>query len=1144
MPLWFLLLASCLAPRLAAATPPGSGYVMTTWEIEQGLPENSATAMVQTEDGYLWFGTFNGLVRFDGVRFRVYRPDNTPGLPGRGVVALHLDRSGRLWAGTMKGLAVREGDRWRRIAAPGGGELGPVRSIAERPDGALLFTTFSGNVFTWSGDTLDKVVRPAGRPAAVVTADGQGRWWVSAAGMICRWDAAAGSWSEVVSFPTNLPNGCGPARDGGVWVVAGRELRKYAGEAIESSRRLPEQLGPVWAVTEDSRGNVWIATNEQGVFRMDPVGSVEQWSTRNGLPHNGVRFVFEDRERNIWVGTSGGGLSRFRAARARTFGHKEGLSDRNVKSVWPQQDGGVLVATYGGGAYRLEGGVARQLNVRAGTATSTIAQSIMQDSTGGTWIGTYGQGLFMTLDDRTSHIGPDLLGGTNVIAIFEDSIGRVWVSGGNGVAVVASGSQKVYTQADQGQPLSNVCAFAEDPDGGIVVSSLRGVFRFDGEAFRELPPPVGSTFADVLCLKVDPDGTIWMGTTERGVHRYRAGRLTTIGAAAGLPDAAICGIIDDRRGGRWLATTRGVLRTDHAQLEAVADGRASRIEYTELGVEDGLASIECSAARQPMCGVAPDGRLWFATLKGVSVVDPAAFEVNTSPPRVLIEEVTYLEPAAGRSGARERTASTFERGVTLPPGSRRLEIRYTAPSFANPARVRFEAWLDGLDEGWHDVGSNRSILYYDLPAGDYTFRLRAANEDGVWSEAAAELPIVMTPHIWQTAWFASLGVLSMFGIGAGSAWWITRARVERRRRADEQFRLVVEAAPSAIVLVDRAGSISLVNSRTEHEFGWPRDELIGMPIETLIRGGLPADSDHTDPGAAPKSTMREVVGIRSRGEEIPLEIATSQVPGRSGASTLISMVNVAEQRRRDLELRRQRDEFVHLSRVSVLGELSGALAHELNQPLAAILSNAQAAQQLIVREPVDVPELCEILTDIVEQNIHAGEVIHRLRALLRKGESQMVAMDVCRAVRDVLRVLRSDLIEHGVQATFEPGDVPPVRGDRVQIQQLLINLVKNACEAMSTEPIDRRRLTIEVRPAGTRVEVSVSDSGPGIPPDVLDRLFDPFFTTKARGMGLGLSVGRTIIEAHGGWITARNQPEGGASFTIDLPVADGGPDGD
>jgi PAS domain S-box-containing protein len=369
--------------------------------------------------------------------------------------------------------------------------------------------------------------------------------------------------------------------------------------------------------------------------------------------------------------------------------------------------------------------------------------------------------------------------------------------------------------------------------------------------------------------------------------------------------------------------------------------------------------------------------------------------------------------------------------------------------------------------------------------------------------------------------------------------------ISARKQAEEKFRLMTEAAPSGIVLADREGRMVLVNVRTETLFGYSREELIGQPVEMLMperfRSG---HAGHrvgfiASPEARAMGTGRELFARRKDGTEFPVEIGLSPIQGEQGTLILTVIVDITARRQSEQEILQQRNELAHLSRVNMLGELSGSLAHELNQPLTAILSNAQAAVRFLAHPQPDLKEVRDILTDIVSEDKRAGEVIRRLRLLLKKGELQPQLLNANDLVQEVLKLVRSDLVNQGVVAHTELALNPPVlHADRVSLQQVLINLVMNSCDAMAGMKGADREFTIRTELVGEDVVcVSVSDNGTGIAPEKLEQVFAPFYTTKAHGMGLGLSVCRTIIAAHSGELRAANNPGRGATFSFTLPVA-------
>ena len=367
---------------------------------------------------------------------------------------------------------------------------------------------------------------------------------------------------------------------------------------------------------------------------------------------------------------------------------------------------------------------------------------------------------------------------------------------------------------------------------------------------------------------------------------------------------------------------------------------------------------------------------------------------------------------------------------------------------------------------------------------------------------------------------------------------------------EERFRRVVEAAPNAMIMVNHEGQITLANLQAEKTFGYSREELLGRPIEMLVPERLRSgyrDFRHgylCHPQARPMGAERwELFGRRNDGSEVPVEIGLSPIHTSNGPLVLASIVDITQRKLAELEAARQRHDLAHLARVTALGELSSSLAHELTHPLTAILSNAQAAQRFLAHDDVDLDEVREILNDIVTQDQRAGEVIHGLRLLLKKGELQEHCddVDLNEVIRDLVKLMRSDLINRNVTVDTDLAqNLPAVTGDRVQLQQVLLNLMLNGCEAMADYDSSERRLLIASQWENGAVRVSVADRGSGIPEEKMQQVFERFFTTKKEGMGLGLSVCRTIIDAHRGKIWATNNAGCGATFHFSLPIVGAG----
>lgn len=360
--------------------------------------------------------------------------------------------------------------------------------------------------------------------------------------------------------------------------------------------------------------------------------------------------------------------------------------------------------------------------------------------------------------------------------------------------------------------------------------------------------------------------------------------------------------------------------------------------------------------------------------------------------------------------------------------------------------------------------------------------------------------------------------------------------VTRRKAEEGLLRTLLEAAPSALLLVDPTGRVRYANAEAARLFGHEANGIAGMDVRALMPAVVEsADRGGIDGMHAVSERPRDLSGQHRDGTKFPIEVRMSPLDIDDERHIVAAVTDLTARRCMEREIAMERESLAHLSRVTMLGELSGSLAHELNQPLAAILSNAQAAQRILRRDPSEVGEVQEILTDIVENDRRAGQVIDRLRGLLRKEARAHEPLSINEVVQDCMRLMRNDLLNRRVTCRLNLAPhLDGCLGDRIQLQQVLLNLLINACDALPDEPGER---TVLVRTSRSEIGTctEVIDTGSGIPPDRLERIFMQFETSKPTGMGMGLAVSRSIIRAHGGRIWAENASPRGARVCFDLP---------
>ena len=399
--------------------------------------------------------------------------------------------------------------------------------------------------------------------------------------------------------------------------------------------------------------------------------------------------------------------------------------------------------------------------------------------------------------------------------------------------------------------------------------------------------------------------------------------------------------------------------------------------------------------------------------------------------------------------------------------------------------------------------------------------------------------------VWELYKWRIIVAISIIVLqGLGIVWLLfTRAKRRQAEEAKNKLAAIVETSDDAILSETLEGIIISWNAGAEKIYGFSANEIVGQHVSTLappeLKGEVQGILERLSRGESVDHL--ETQRVSKEGMRIDVSLTVSPIRNERGiiigASTIAR--DITARKKAEVEELQHRTELAHLSRVTMLGELSGSLAHELNQPLTAILSNAQAAKRFLEHDSVDLDEVRDILTDIVDQDIRAGEVIHRLRLLLKKGEVDQQPLDVNNTVQEVLKLIHGDLVNQSVtmHTQLAPA-LPTVKGDRVQLQQVLLNLVMNASDAMNKNSSTDRQMTVCMGLSdGEGVRFSVSDCGSGIAPDEFEQVFEPFFTTKPHGLGLGLSVCRTIISAHGGKLWAANNPERGMTFHFTVPVS-------
>jgi signal transduction histidine kinase/ligand-binding sensor domain-containing protein len=761
----------------APAAPPN--YFTRTWQVEQGLPQNKVTAVIQTHDGYLWLGTYNGLARFDGVRFTVFDDNNTPELRSSRVTSLFEASDGTLWIGTESGDVSRYQDghftavplhaNWSggKIYAITADNTGDVWLLNEAGE---LARTRDGRVLSPASGVITKVVSLARALDGTI--------WVAREGVVSSLKDGA----LTVEVSTNdYVQGICATRDGGFWVACNSGIRKW------KNGKWAADLGPApwgWDVvanlTETSTGVLAGGTSGDGMwlfFAEQTNTPALHFASTNGLPSNWVISLWEDREKNLWCGT-GAGLVVIRPSNLETISPPDNWKSRPVLSLLPAPDGALWIGTEGAGLYRLQNGGWTNFNSAQGIRNSYV-WSLAADGDGKIWAGTWGGGLFVQ-KDAAFDFAPGLENFLLPMPALLFAGNDLWIGTPAGARRYHGGKLAAFNEV-AGQPFGDVRAIAQDKSGALWFGTAGGgiVWLRDGN-FRRFKKSDGLSSDFVECLHFADDGALWIGTFGGGLNRLKDGKFSVINHEQGMPNGVIGHIEADGRGFFWMSSYGGILRASEKDLNRCADGETAEVSFLNYGINDGLPTLECSEGLQSAGGKTADGRLWFPTAKGLVVVDPAGVRINPLPPPVRIEEVRVDD---------KKFADGNDAGpLKIPPGRHRIEFEYTGLSFVAPEKVRFKCRLNNFETEWADFGAKRVATYNFIPPGNYSFQVIAGNNAGVWNETGESLKFEVLPYFWQTLWFRVLGGLAT-ALGAGGAvWFDTRRRMRRKLELAERQR--------------------------------------------------------------------------------------------------------------------------------------------------------------------------------------------------------------------------------------------------------------------------------------------------------------------------------------------------------------------
>jgi ligand-binding sensor domain-containing protein/signal transduction histidine kinase len=776
----------CATARAALPAEEGDpGVVVRCWKTPQGLPQNSVTALLQTRDHYLWVGTKSGLARFDGVRFRPFAGKD--GLPSGTISALLEARDGALWVGTPdRGLFCYQNGRGTNVLS-----YRRITDLAETDDGTLWIGSSAG-LDRWKGGQVAHMGETEGLPKSRVNSlyiDRAGTLWVGTAdkGIFRLRDGKFAS--EPAPYKYQHLGYCFLEDQGGaLWLSTGNGflLRKKGGEWQTydgPTNGVPYNYVPCLAQT--ANGTLWAGSTGDGLVYLKEDRFIP-FTTRNGLSDDYVMCALADREGNLWAGTAVGGLNRLTPKHLVTLAAPQGLTHELVRSIVESADGALWAATRNGGLYRgdhnhfaqyrsphIPEGVVAAYNY---PGVYLGSESILAAHDNTLWLG--GPAALFHLGETNSKLfkvseETKWLQDSAVTSLAEDAHHTVWAGTSRGdILFSREGS---FFPVEYGSKTAPVAAITCGADGTVWAGTRgAGVLQLRSNTFAaKLTSRQGLGSDFVTALHVGRDGTLWIGTEDGGLNRWKDGRCFAFPPRQGLPEGRIVQILEDDEGDLWLGGMHGICRVKRSDLESLATQQLAVVQPLTLGEEQGMLSEECSSGSSPNCLKSRNGRLYFATMKGLVVIDPKQYRSAESPPLARVEEVVFNGKIVSENAEGGK--------VVIPPGRGNLEIHYTGLGNAVLEGIQFRYQLIGVDPDWVEAGRQRTAYYSHLPPGEYHFQVITCGGGRLWPESRASMDLELRPHFYETRlFFASLLILSALAL-------VQVVRVVSHRRLQRQL---------------------------------------------------------------------------------------------------------------------------------------------------------------------------------------------------------------------------------------------------------------------------------------------------------------------------------------------------------------------
>ncbi|MCP4155641.1 MAG: helix-turn-helix domain-containing protein [bacterium] len=741
-------------------------YLMDKWTIKDGLPTNKVRCIVQTPDNYLWIGTFAGLVRFDGVRMLKIASGDEARTGDSYITKLHVDRQGALWIGTYFGLTRYKDNRFTYFSLADGLPKKPILSICEDANGMLLVSSHNDCIYRFNAkkntfERFDSAGNFEKKQVIKIFQDSKGILWFSS--------LVNGLYKYIndsfVKVAVDIPGGVTSTgyihenHNGDLFVATLKGLA-----LINTDKTVlftPANCGlsniKVGWILEDKNQILWLAT-KNGLNRMT-VNNAGKKQVQVILEKEDILTIFEDRDNNLWIGTEDSGLIRLKNPLIKTYTTADGLPDNHINCLLEDRSGTIWIGT--------ETRLCRFRNsIFESVPTDSLSQwfGLAEDKDGNLWACGSNGLLKNPGPNAVPILRQDNKSNRKLSNIFFDSKNRLWTGSHQGIQLYENNRFKSFTTAE-GMPHDFGSCITEDQNHDILVLTSNGLIRFpNGEltmtgAKTYLPGVTGS----FILKDKDNPGVLWLGSYLDGLLRFSGEKGFSFKNVPGLEDKQLYQGLEDEYGCLWLGSDKGIIRLKKKDLEDYAAGKGDWLTPTVFTTKDGMLKLNCAYSANNSILKTSGGKFWFATNKGICIIDPAKIIIDKHPPNVIIEAVTV-----------DKKRSLVSQKILSLKDIKEIAFRFTAPTFISPGSTHFKYRLEGLEEKWQTLPlrERRKIVYHSLSPGSYRFRVIAGNRFGIWNTTGASTAFEILPPFYATFWFWTIILLlAAAGIGGGLMWF-------------------------------------------------------------------------------------------------------------------------------------------------------------------------------------------------------------------------------------------------------------------------------------------------------------------------------------------------------------------------------------